>query len=214
MPSSTCTALVSATITSVAPASASVSTSRGSPDPASWSASVANGDGTWRLIGPDDSQIFRTSLSSDVDPLALPLDGTYTLLLEGRHYASARNAYEFNVQPVSDDAAALTLGATVNGAIDHPGQVDRYGFTLSGQSRLYFDSLSSDSNLSWSLTGPRGTAVSGRNLAASDSADLGGNPLLDLESRRAVIVTQRISPLPEQFTRPTLTVYLTFEYKR
>lgn len=41
-----------------------------------------------------------------------------------------------------------------------------------------------------------------------------GNPLLDLESRRAVIVTQRISPLPEQFTRPTLTVYLTFEYKR
>ena len=41
-----------------------------------------------------------------------------------------------------------------------------------------------------------------------------GNPLLDLESRRAVIVTQRIPPLPDQFTRPTLTVYLTFEYKR
>jgi protein TonB len=40
------------------------------------------------------------------------------------------------------------------------------------------------------------------------------NPLLDLESRRAVLVTQRIPPLPEQFTRPTLTVYLIFEYKR
>jgi TonB family protein len=41
-----------------------------------------------------------------------------------------------------------------------------------------------------------------------------GNPLLDLESRRAVYATVKISPLPEQFTRPTLTVYLTFEYKR
>lgn len=41
-----------------------------------------------------------------------------------------------------------------------------------------------------------------------------GNPLLDLESRRAVLVTQRLPPLPDQFTRPTLTVYLIFEYKR
>ena len=41
-----------------------------------------------------------------------------------------------------------------------------------------------------------------------------GNPLLDLESRRAVLATQQIPPLPDQFTRPNLTVYLLFEYKR
>jgi TonB family protein len=40
------------------------------------------------------------------------------------------------------------------------------------------------------------------------------NPLLDLESRRAVLNTRQLPPLPEQFTRPTLTVYLTFDYKR
>jgi TonB family protein len=40
------------------------------------------------------------------------------------------------------------------------------------------------------------------------------NPLLDLESRRAVLVTKQLPPLPEKFTRPTLTVILTFEYKR
>jgi periplasmic protein TonB len=40
------------------------------------------------------------------------------------------------------------------------------------------------------------------------------NPLLDLESRRAVLVTQRIPPLPDRYTGPTLTIYLTFEYKR
>jgi TonB family protein len=41
-----------------------------------------------------------------------------------------------------------------------------------------------------------------------------GNPLLDLESRRAVLITQRLPPLPAQFTPPTLTVYLVFEYQR
>jgi TonB family protein len=41
-----------------------------------------------------------------------------------------------------------------------------------------------------------------------------GNPLLDLESRRTVLATQKIPPLPDQYTRPSLTVYLIFEYKR
>jgi TonB family protein len=41
-----------------------------------------------------------------------------------------------------------------------------------------------------------------------------GNPLLDLESRRTVLNTRQLPPLPEQFTRPALTVYLTFDYKR
>jgi TonB family protein len=41
-----------------------------------------------------------------------------------------------------------------------------------------------------------------------------GNPLLDLDSRRAVLVTQRLQPLPDRYTRPALTVYLLFEYKR
>jgi TonB family protein len=41
-----------------------------------------------------------------------------------------------------------------------------------------------------------------------------GNPLLDLESRRAVLNTQRLPPLPAQYTPPTLSVDLIFEYKR
>jgi TonB family protein len=40
------------------------------------------------------------------------------------------------------------------------------------------------------------------------------NPLLDLESRRAVLSTQRVPPLPDRYTNPALTIYLTFEYKR
>ncbi len=41
-----------------------------------------------------------------------------------------------------------------------------------------------------------------------------GNPLLDLESRRAVLNTRQLPPLPAPFDQPTLTVYLTFDYVR
>jgi TonB family protein len=40
------------------------------------------------------------------------------------------------------------------------------------------------------------------------------NEVLDLESRRAVLMTQRLPPLPAQFDQPTLTVHLKFEYTR
>jgi protein TonB len=41
-----------------------------------------------------------------------------------------------------------------------------------------------------------------------------GAALLDLESMRAVQKTQRLPPLPREFTPPTLTVHLIFEYTR
>ena len=40
------------------------------------------------------------------------------------------------------------------------------------------------------------------------------NPVLDLESRRALVTTRQLPPLPAAVTRPTLTVFLSFEYKR
>jgi TonB family protein len=40
------------------------------------------------------------------------------------------------------------------------------------------------------------------------------SPVLDLESRRALLTTRRLPPLPAAFTPPTLTVHLSFEYKR
>ena len=40
------------------------------------------------------------------------------------------------------------------------------------------------------------------------------SPVLDLESRRALVMTKVLPPLPARFTRPTLTVFLSFEYIR
>jgi outer membrane biosynthesis protein TonB len=41
-----------------------------------------------------------------------------------------------------------------------------------------------------------------------------GGQLLDLASQRALVVTKQVAPLPREFTPPTLTIYLEFEYSR
>ena len=40
------------------------------------------------------------------------------------------------------------------------------------------------------------------------------NYLLDTEARRAILYTKQLPPLPAQFTEPSLTVHLTFDYMR
>jgi outer membrane biosynthesis protein TonB len=44
--------------------------------------------------------------------------------------------------------------------------------------------------------------------------DESGGQLLDLASQRALLYTKRVQPLPAEFTPPTLTVYLVFDYSR
>lgn len=41
-----------------------------------------------------------------------------------------------------------------------------------------------------------------------------GQHMLDLESRRAVLMTRQLPPLPREFTEPHLTVHLAFTYRR
>jgi protein TonB len=41
-----------------------------------------------------------------------------------------------------------------------------------------------------------------------------GQAMLDLESRRAVLMTRQLPPLPAEFTEPHLTVHLAFTYRR
>src|SRR4029077_9109637 len=40
-----------------------------------------------------------------------------------------------------------------------------------------------------------------------------GTPTLDLSAQRAVVVTRTLPPLPSQFTNPTLTVHLNFQFQ-
>ena len=78
------------------------------------------------------------------------------------------------------------LSAELNpiaGSIDVPGETDRYTFSLAEHQKFYFDSETPNAGLTWSLTGPAGTAVTNRSLASSDGAGLGtASPILDLVS--------------------------------
>ena len=46
------------------------------------------------------------------------------------------------------------------------------------------------------------------------AVDQSGGALMDIASERALITTQKVSPLPAEFTPNSLTIYLIFEYSR
>src|SRR5262245_31082226 len=70
------------------------------------------------------------------------------------------------------------LPSLVVGAIDGPGEQDRYTFNLPADSKLFFDSQTDNSNIHWSLSGPAGAAVSDRSFTSSDAN--GGDGVLHL----------------------------------
>ncbi len=139
------------------------------------------GFSNWRLIDPYGnvlfSTLFNSTTSSDVDVLTLAQPGTYTLLLEGRISDTAPGSYTINVQPAPGSTTALTPGSTVNGTIATAGDQDRYTFTLAGASLLYFDALTNNRSLNWTLTGPGGTAVANRLFSFGDF-DTSSNPIV------------------------------------
>jgi YD repeat-containing protein len=124
-----------------------------------------------RLVGPAGNSVFvGLNAFQNVGPLTLSQAGTYTLLVEGVvGNGSGGINYTVNAVPVHDPApVALTLGSTVSGQVGSAGEQERYTFTLTAAANLYFDSLTNDGNLLWTLTGPAGTAGTDRSFAASD----------------------------------------------
>ena len=140
------------------------------------------GDTYWRLLDPYGRVLVGpTGIGNDIDVTTLPYAGSYTLLVEGRSYNSAaRNDHSFTVHTVQDGAQALVPDGRVDGALTQPGQRQTYTFALASAGQWVFDSLSNDSLLAWTLTGPLGAVVSDRRFNSSDSAHIGGSTLLSL----------------------------------
>jgi hypothetical protein len=118
----------------------------------------------WRLIDPNGNQVWFSSFA-DVSTQALAFTGAYTLLVEGDVANTSPVNYSFNVEDLTSATVPLTLGAQVNGTLT---QTPVYSFSLANPAQLYFDSLTNNSNLAWSLVGPQGTVVNNRNFTTSD----------------------------------------------
>jgi len=127
----------------------------------------------WRLIDPDGQVIFSTGLSNDPAAQTLSKTGTYLVLIEGYIGDNGTGTYGFNVQPFTDGFQALALGGLIDAAISSPGQTQRYTFTLGTEARLYFDSLTNNSQFRWWLDGPTGNVVYNRSFASSDAQSIG-----------------------------------------
>jgi hypothetical protein len=82
---------------------------------------------------------------------------------------------------LSSDPLPAFVVASVNGTIDVPGETDTYTFTLDEPARVVFDSLTNNSQLNWSLSGPIGSLVASRAFSQSDSAEFSSSPVLNLD---------------------------------
>ena len=145
-------------------------------------AAADSGNTFVRLVTPFQGiQVAQGSLT-DWGPVTLATTGTYVVLVEAFRANTGTDPYTFAVRRVQDAApVGLTLGTTVSGALDIPGEQDSYTFSLASASTLYVDALTNNSSLRWFLSGPAGGVVSDRAFTNTDSFDApSGYPLLNL----------------------------------
>src|SRR5262249_54310991 len=141
---------------------------------------------TWRFIDPYGNVLFNTPFA-DVAALTVSQPGTYTLLVEGGIADTGTGTYAFTVQPQGNvpppsppASTPAAPGSVLSAPIAAPGEQARSRFPLPARSLLYFDALPVSPGLTWTLTGPAGTAVGNRNFANSDAGGIPGSPVLNL----------------------------------
>jgi len=131
---------------------------------------VTGGSASWRLVDPYGATTTHGSLNNVPTVFTASAGGTYWLAVGGAdsNAADATVGYQFTLHQVPDLAQLLTLGAPVSGNIALPGQDQVYTFSLAAATQLAFTSLSSRSDVNWSLTGPSGKLVDQRTFAQGD----------------------------------------------
>ena len=83
---------------------------------------------------------------------------------------------------IAESGPVLPLSdSPIGGSISAPGEVDVFTFELTEQTRLYFDSLSADPDMVWTLKNSAGDTLLSRSFSGADAFGLGNaNPLIGL----------------------------------
>ncbi|QDT46981.1 tRNA(Glu)-specific nuclease WapA precursor [Symmachiella dynata] len=125
------------------------------------------------IYGPDGTQLESQQLAVETTTgliegsFTLPASGDYTIVVD---HAGSTSSYDYSF--VLEDAspvggsAALVLDELTTGQIQTDGETHEYTFSLSGSDTLFFESLTTDTDLRWSLTGPSGAVVTDRDFDA------------------------------------------------
>ncbi|MFO1022809.1 MAG: Ig-like domain-containing protein [Planctomycetales bacterium] len=127
------------------------------------------------------AQTFNINVTEDLGPQLITLGGddgdpqfiqqlTYSIFTNPSHgtlssfnatagtvlYTPAPNYFgpdSFTYKVADDGATVLSLQGTVNGSLTSPGQSDQFTFTLGARTNVYFDALTNDPSLTWTLKG-------------------------------------------------------------
>ena len=126
----------------------------------------STGDITTRLFNPTGAMVLGPEGLQDQGGITAEVSGTYTLALEGRITNGQEATYQIQLVPSTTATATLDPDTIVSGSVDQPSQGTAYSFTLGAETDLVFDTLSSDQNLQWALTGPT-TTLTGEQLQNS-----------------------------------------------
>ena len=121
-----------------------------------------------------------TQLSNDIRTGPLARTGVYTLLVEGDLAATGTTPFSFTPYKCVDLQDTIALGNPVSGSLANPGDRAIYTIHVTQFSRVWFDSLTNQENMRWSLSGPGGVIVQSRAFDSSDGMALPGDPALDL----------------------------------
>lgn len=121
------------------------------------------------LINPNGGALLSRNFNADAGMITIPDTGELVVLVQAQIYETAGSgSYEFNLVTVTDEEFPVAFGQTINGDIDHPGQVDRHTFSLATPTRVFVDLLENASSTRWSLEGPSGTVVSPRTFTSNE----------------------------------------------
>ena len=125
------------------------------------------GNAYWRLIDLATGAVAGANyFGNNLDGVLLSHTGRYLLTVEGYYDTGGDASYGFTLGKTTDTTQALTLGSMVTGTLTNPGDTQRYSFTLSAASQLWFDSVGRRDGLVWRVLDADGVSIFGdRNYA-------------------------------------------------
>ena len=114
----------------------------------------------WQLISPANAVIAQGQSYNNLAPIALPMDGTYALLVEGQDPVASPLIFQLSTSDVSDAPAVASGFGTVHSGNISANTTNSYTYTAPAGLPVYFDNLdTSGQSLVVDLLDPTGGVV-------------------------------------------------------
>jgi hypothetical protein len=156
----------------------------------------------FRVVDPFGRQVIDSRETYQGETFTLPVDGSYTLIIEGSEYADPAETFDlsFVLEEVQHRTFDLPIGSDVTGTLASPRGSDRYEFDLAAPAVLVLDALSFASDVSATLSGPAGTPLRTVTLGYSDGPETSAPPVFMLPAGRYALT---LRPTGSTTTRPS-----------